>query len=45
MMAYLKALGKVVNDCGLSNIMVEINLLGGGSLNVFLEGKHFNKCK
>lgn len=45
MMAYLKALGKVINDCSLSDIMVEFNLQKGGSLNGFLEGKHFNRCK
>lgn len=45
MMAYLKAVCKVINDCSLSNIMVELNLLGGGSLNGFLEGKHFNRSK
>lgn len=30
---------------GLSNIMVESNLLASGSLNGFSEGKHFNRCK
>lgn len=45
MMAYFKVLGKVIIDCGLPNVMVQSNLLAMGSLNGFLEGKHFNKCK
>lgn len=45
MAAYFKVIGKFINDCGLSNIMVESNLLATGSLNGFLEGKHFNRCK
>lgn len=45
MMAYFKAVGKIITDCGLSNIMVQSNLLASGSVNGFLEGKHFNRCK
>lgn len=45
MMAYFKAAGKVIIDCGLSNIMVHSNLLASGSLNGFLERKHFNRCE
>lgn len=45
MMAYFKAVGKIIIDCGLSNIMVQSNLLASGSVNGFLEGKHFNRCK
>lgn len=45
MMAYFKAVGKIIIDCGLSNIMVQSNLLAAGSVNGFLEGKHFNRCK
>lgn len=41
MMAYFKAIGKVISDCGLTNVMVESNLLANG----FLDGKHFNRCK
>lgn len=44
-MAYFKAIGKVVSDCGLTNIMVESSLLANGSVNGFLDGKHFNRCK
>lgn len=45
MMAYFKAVGKVITDCGLTNVMVESNLIANGSLKGFLEGKHFNRCK
>lgn len=45
MMAYFKALGKFIDECGLSHIMVESGLLASGSVNGFLSGKHFNRCK
>ncbi|GBP80748.1 hypothetical protein EVAR_89325_1 [Eumeta japonica] len=45
MMAYFKAIGKVISDCGLTNVKVESNLLANGSVNGFLDGKHFNRCK
>lgn len=45
MMAYFKAVGKVISDCGLSNVKVESSLLANGSVNGFLDGKHFNRCK
>ncbi|KAG8177889.1 hypothetical protein JTE90_001720 [Oedothorax gibbosus] len=45
MMAYFKAVGKVIIDCGLTNVMVQSDLLASGSVNGFLEGKHFNRCK
>ena len=33
------------NDCGLATVMFESDLIGGGSVNAFLAGKHFNQCK
>ena len=45
MMAYFKAIGKVISDCGLTNVMVESTLLANGSVNGFIDGKHFNRCK
>ena len=45
MMGYFKAIGKVISDCGLTNVMVDSNLLANGSLNGFLNGKHFHRCK
>lgn len=45
MMSYFKAIGKVINDCGLSTIMIESEILASGSVSGFIEGKHFNRCK
>ncbi|GFY55301.1 uncharacterized protein TNIN_493411 [Trichonephila inaurata madagascariensis] len=45
MMAYFKAIGKVISDCELTNVMVESSLLTSGSMNGFLYGKHFKRCK
>ncbi|XP_032457827.1 uncharacterized protein LOC116417096 isoform X1 [Nasonia vitripennis] len=45
MMAYFKAVGKFINECGLTYIMVESGLLASGSVNGFISGKHFNRCK
>ncbi|GFW15426.1 hypothetical protein TNCV_3741301 [Trichonephila clavipes] len=44
-MAYFKAVGKVIIDCGLANIRVQSNLLASGSVSGFLEAKQFNRCK
>ena len=43
MMAYFKAIGKFIADCGLSNVMVQSNLLASGSVAGFQDGKHFNR--
>ncbi|XP_011858812.1 PREDICTED: uncharacterized protein LOC105556339, partial [Vollenhovia emeryi] len=45
MMAYFKAIGKIIDNCGLSNIMIDTELLASGSINGFITGKHFNRCK
>lgn len=45
MMAYFKAIGKFIDNCGLSNIMVDTEMLASGSVNAFITGKHFNRCK
>lgn len=44
-MSMFKAVGKYIEDCGLSQIMVDAGLLASGSVNSFLTGKHFNRCK
>lgn len=44
-LAYFKAIGKFIIDCGLSEIMIESELLASGSMNGFIAGKHFNRCK
>ncbi|KAL4113704.1 hypothetical protein QTP88_017283 [Uroleucon formosanum] len=45
MMAYFKAVGKFIDECGITYIMVESELLASGSVNGFITGKHFNRCK
>lgn len=45
MMAYFHAVGKFIDDCGLSHVMVEGELLASGSVGGFIAGKHFNRCK
>ncbi|OXU16633.1 hypothetical protein TSAR_013301 [Trichomalopsis sarcophagae] len=45
MMAYFKAIGKFIDECGLTQIMIQSDLLASGSLNGFISGKHFNRCK
>ncbi|XP_071580294.1 uncharacterized protein [Temnothorax nylanderi] len=47
MMAFFKAIGKFIDNCGISNIMIDTELLATGSTNIngFLNGKHFNRCK
>lgn len=45
MMAYFKAIGKFIDDCGLSYMMVQSDLLASGSVNGYISGKHFNRCK
>jgi len=45
MMAYFKTIGKFIDECGITYIMVESELLASGSVNGFITGKHFNRCK
>ena len=44
-MAFFKALGKLVTESGGGDILTETGVLAPGSLNGFLTGKHFNRCK
>lgn len=44
-MAYFKAIGKYIDNSGILNILVDTELLASGSLNGFVTGKHFNRCK
>ncbi|GBP90997.1 hypothetical protein EVAR_69886_1 [Eumeta japonica] len=44
-MAYFKAIGKYIDSSGLIEILVEAEALAGGSMNSFLDSKHFNRCK
>lgn len=43
--AYFKAIGKFIDGCGLTHMMVESKLLAPGSVNGFITGKHFNRCR
>ena len=42
-MAYLAILGKRFKDAGLSNIMIESGLVAEGSINVVMNGKHYDR--
>lgn len=44
-MSFFKVIGKFIEDCGLTQIMVNAGLLASGSVSSFLTGKHFNRCK
>ena len=39
MMAYFKSVGKFIDGCGLTQIMVESELLASGSVNGFISDK------
>ncbi|GFT06874.1 uncharacterized protein TNCV_3112511 [Trichonephila clavipes] len=47
MMAFFKAIGLFINECGLSHMMIESNIIASvcGSVNGLVEGKNFNRCK
>lgn len=45
MMSYFKAVGKFIDNCGITNVMVNAQMLANGSVNSFIAGKHFNRCK
>ncbi|XP_050505694.1 uncharacterized protein LOC126883969 [Diabrotica virgifera virgifera] len=44
MLSFFKAVGKFINGCGLTNMLVDAEVLANGSINTFLTGKHFNRC-
>ena len=44
-MAFFKALGKLIEDSGGPAMLTESDVVATGSLNGFLSGKHFNRCK
>lgn len=44
-MNYFHAVGKFIEDCGLTNVMVNAEIIGTGSVNGFVAGTHFNRCK
>lgn len=44
-MSVFKAIGKYIENCGITQIMVDAGLLASGSMSSFLTGKLFNRCK
>lgn len=42
--AFLAAIGKRFGDAGLADILVESGIVGSGSVNGVLEGKHYNRA-
>lgn len=45
MLSYMQAIGKFISGSGLTNILIDSEILASGSINSFLSGKHFNRCK
>ncbi|CAH2228320.1 jg1066, partial [Pararge aegeria aegeria] len=44
-LAFFNAVGTFIEDCGLSNIMTECELIANGSVSGFISGKNYNRCK
>ncbi|XP_077263749.1 uncharacterized protein LOC143898274 isoform X3 [Temnothorax americanus] len=44
-MAFFKAVGTFIDECGLSHIMSDCNLIANGSVAGFIAGKNYNRCK
>lgn len=45
MMVYFKTAEKIIDECGITYIMVESELLASWSVKGFIAGKYFNQCK
>lgn len=45
MIAYFKAVGKFIDNCGLTIIMVNVEMIANESTNGFITGKYFYRCK
>lgn len=43
--AFFHALGKLIDESGIEVIMVQSEIIAPGSVNGFMSGKHFNRCK
>ncbi|MCG7875152.1 MAG: hypothetical protein N0C90_02335 [Candidatus Thiodiazotropha endolucinida] len=44
-LAYFGSLGYIIDESGGPHILVDSEVLASGSLNGFISGKHFNRCK
>lgn len=45
MLAYFAALGYILDESGGPQILADTEVLASGSLNGFIPGRHFNRCK
>ncbi|RVE41875.1 hypothetical protein evm_013483 [Chilo suppressalis] len=45
MLSFFKACGKFISGSGLTNILIDSEILASGSVSSFVSGKHFNRCK
>ena len=45
MMAYFKGIGKFIENCGISNILVDSELIAHRCVGGLISGKSFNRCK
>lgn len=45
MLSFMKAIGKFISGSGLTNILIDSEILASGSISSFLSGKHFNRCR
>lgn len=44
-LAFFKALGTFIEECGLNHIMTECDLIANGSIGGFIAGKNCNRCR
>lgn len=44
-MAFFKAIGTFIEDCGLCHIMTECDLIANCSIAGFIAGKNYNRCR
>lgn len=45
MLSFFKACGKFISGSGLTNVLIDSEILASGSVGSFVSGKHFNRCK
>lgn len=44
-LSYYKIIGKYIEDSGIPALMISCGLIADGSMNSFISGKHYNRCK
>ena len=44
-LAYYKGVERFIENSGVTNIMIDYEILARGSLSGFITGKHYNRCK